>query len=123
VPVRFPFDTGIAATQGIPGHLNGGLNPVWPPFAAVDMDVDRRAEAALDPNAMLSMTSAWTNPNTFSSRGGKLLFYHGVSDPWFSAKDTIDYYERMTAARLRSTRLTCSALSSIGWRRERRPTP
>ena len=93
----FPFDTGMAATQGIPGHLNGGLNPVGPPFAATSMDVDRLAEAALDPNTVLTMTSGWTNLNTFSSHGGKLLFYHGVSDPWFSAYDTIDYYERMTA--------------------------
>jgi hypothetical protein len=38
------------------------------------------------------------NLNSFSSHGGKLIFYHGVSDPWFSAKDTIDYYQRMTAA-------------------------
>jgi feruloyl esterase len=94
----FPFDTGIAATQGIPGLLQGGLNPVGPAFSAVEMDVDRRAEAALEPSAMLTMTSGWTNLNTFSSHGGKLLFYHGVSDPWFSANDTIDYYERMTAA-------------------------
>jgi feruloyl esterase len=94
----FPFDTGIAATQGIPGHLNGGLNPVGAPFAAMEMNVDARAEAALEPNAMLTMTSAWTSLNTFSSHGGKLLFYHGVSDPWFSANDTIDYYQRMTAA-------------------------
>jgi hypothetical protein len=94
----FPFDTGIAATQGIPGHLNGGLNPVGPPFAAMTMDVDARAAAALSAGDMLTMTSAWTNLNTFSAHGGKLLFYHGVSDPWFSANDTIDYYERMTAA-------------------------
>jgi len=94
----FPFDTGIAATQGIAGHLNGGLNPVGGPFTAASMDVDARAERALSASDMVSMTSAWTNLNTFSSHGGKLLFYHGVSDPWFSANDTIDYYERMTAA-------------------------
>ncbi len=40
----------------------------------------------------------WANLNTFSSHGGKLIFYHGVSDPWFSAKDTIDYYQRVAAA-------------------------
>ena len=94
----FPFDTGIAATQGIPGLLNGGLNPVGPPFTATSMDVDARAAAALEGNAILTMTSEWTNLNTFSGHGGKLLFYHGVSDPWFSANDTIDYYQRMSAA-------------------------
>lgn len=41
---------------------------------------------------------SWVNLSSFSSHGGKLIFYHGVSDPWFSAKDTIDYYQRMPAA-------------------------
>ena len=30
--------------------------------------------------------------------GGKLIFWHGLSDPWFSALDTVNYYERMTKA-------------------------
>ena len=94
----FLFDTGIASTQGIPGLLNGGMNPVGPPFTAKTMDVDRRAEAALDASSMLSMTSEWMNLNTFSGHSGKLLFYHGNSDPWFSPLDTVGYYARMTAA-------------------------
>jgi feruloyl esterase len=102
----FPFDTGIAATQGIPGHLNGGRNPVGPSFTGTSMDVDARAARALSPSDMVAMTSAWTNLNTYSSHGGKLLFYHGVSDPWFSANDTIDYYERMSAANGGATQVT-----------------
>ncbi|HZM94162.1 MAG TPA: tannase/feruloyl esterase family alpha/beta hydrolase [Vicinamibacterales bacterium] len=95
----FLFDTGIAATQGIPGLLHGGLNPVGPTFSATTMDVDARAAAAAaDSGGVLAATSTWTNLNTFSNHGGKLIFFHGVSDPWFSALDTIDYYERMTKA-------------------------
>ena len=37
----------------------------------------------------------WTNLSTFSGIGGKLIFYHGISDPWFSALDTVDYYSRL----------------------------
>jgi feruloyl esterase len=95
----FLYDTGIAATQGIPGLLHGGLNPVGPPFAATAMDVDAAAAAAAaEPAEALTATSRWTNLNTFSGHGGKIMFFHGVSDPWFSALDTIDYYERMTKA-------------------------
>jgi len=61
--------------------------------------VDARALAAANDTAeALTATSRWTNLNTFSSHGGKLIFFHGVSDPWFSAQDTIDYYDRMTKA-------------------------
>lgn len=95
----FLFDTGITATQGIPGLLAGAINPVGPPFTATEMDVDARAErAAADPQMILTSTASWTNLNSFAARGAKLIFYHGVSDPWFSALDTVDYYERMTRA-------------------------
>lgn len=33
----------------------------------------------------------------FKQRGGKMLFIHGMSDPIFSALDTMDYYERLAA--------------------------
>lgn len=95
----FLFDTGIASTQGIPGLLHGGSSPVGPGFTGIGMDVDAAVERVMnDPAEPLSTTARWTNLNTFSAHGGKLIFYHGASDPWFSALDTVDYYERMTRA-------------------------
>jgi len=96
----FFYDTGLNAQGGgIPGLLNPGPSPVGSPVTATTQDVD--ADAAVvdnNPVARVGDSYSWVNLNTFSAHGGKLIFYHGVSDPWFSAKDTIDYYQRLTAA-------------------------
>jgi Tannase and feruloyl esterase len=96
----FFFDTGITAMGGgIPGLIVTGNSPVGPPTTATQQDID--AEAArvnANPAAIIGDSWTWTNLSSFSAHGGKLIFYHGVSDPWFSAKDTIDYYNRMSMA-------------------------
>jgi Tannase and feruloyl esterase len=92
----FWYDTGITATRGIPGLLSGPF-PGFPIDYSTTMDVDREAALAATPVAGLGDSSAWTQLNSFSASGGKLIFYHGVSDPWFSAQDTVQYYDRMTA--------------------------
>jgi hypothetical protein len=91
----FLFDTGIAASRGITGVLRKP-SPPGPPIQALEMDIDREAlPADNDPQEILSDTATWTNLSSFSSRGGKFIFFHGVSDPWFSALDTVGYYERV----------------------------
>lgn len=68
------------------------------PAPPVSIDVDERLFSLLrDPLEALTDTT-WTNLNTFSAHGGKLLFYHGMSDQAFSAMDTLDYYQRMAKA-------------------------
>jgi pimeloyl-ACP methyl ester carboxylesterase len=37
--------------------------------------------------------------SAYRSRGGKLIIVHGMSDPIFSANESIDYYNRLVAAR------------------------
>jgi len=96
----FAWDTGLTASGAgsIPGLLNPGPSPVGPPNTATEMDVDAAADVvARDEMAKLT-DSTWTNLSGFSGHGGKLLFFHGVSDPWFSALDTAAYYDRMAAA-------------------------
>ncbi|HET9192036.1 MAG TPA: tannase/feruloyl esterase family alpha/beta hydrolase [Vicinamibacterales bacterium] len=91
----FPFDTGIADTQGIPGLLHGALIPA--PASTTEIEAAARWADTDGPSA-LTNTAYWTNMTTFANRGGKMLFYHGVSDPTFSALDTIDYYGRLGQA-------------------------
>ncbi len=93
----FPFDTGIvAAGGGIPGLIpSGSPSPLGAPIRDLSIDIDARLQTVRsDAMQMLTDTSGWTNLNTFIGHGGKILFYHGMSDPWFSANDTADYVAR-----------------------------
>lgn len=95
--VPFPWDSGISAENvAIPGILTtGARSPVFPPFRET-LNVDEFEDRlTTDPTDRLQSTAYWTNLNSYFARGGKIVFYHGVSDPWFSALDTVDYYERM----------------------------
>lgn len=93
----FPWDTGLAASGSgsIPGLLNGGMSPVGPSPTGTTMDVDSEAAVAHDARHMLGDANEWTNLGSFVSHGSKLILFHGVSDPWFSANDTLRYYERL----------------------------
>lgn len=53
--------------------------------------------ARLDAYAAIYNTTS-TDVAAFRNRGGKMLLVHGVSDPIFSANDSIDYYQRLQAA-------------------------
>jgi len=88
------YDTGIATTEGLPGVLAGPIIPEGRPVGT-NFDVDAAAADAMDARAMAGDTNAWTNLSTFRGHGGKLIFAHGLSDPWFSAKETVRYYEQL----------------------------
>lgn len=95
----YPLDTGIDDTGFIPGIISGGGGPpVGPAVAAMmSQDVDAEFVAATGTRAALGDSTSY-DLSTFAARGGKQIFYHGISDPWFSAMDTVEYYEHMAAA-------------------------
>jgi feruloyl esterase len=88
-----------AYDAGIAGLLPSSKPPAaGAPVPPLEIDVDRRLFNLLG-NPLEALTdSTWTNLSSFSGHGGKLLFYHGMSDPAFSAMDTLDYYQKMSKA-------------------------
>jgi feruloyl esterase len=110
-------------TQLYPG-LAGGSEPFWPnrdsanPFpipishykwlvfadqnwewSTFKFDDPKGYQAFLDAEAKYAPILNATNPNLreFRQRGGKLLQYHGWSDPLIAAQNSIDYYESVTS--------------------------
>ena len=91
----FLYDTGIATKGWAPGLLALGNNGLFGPYpTATELDVDKAALHASDP----LVEPASTNLTTFSQNGGKLIFFHGDSDPWFSPLDTLGYYKSLAEA-------------------------
>ena len=91
----FLYDAGIADTGTIPGLLALGTHGLFGPYpTATEIDVDKEALHASDP----LVEPASTNLSTFSANGGKIIFFHGDSDPWFSPLDTLGYYQSLAAA-------------------------
>ncbi|MBV8674976.1 MAG: tannase/feruloyl esterase family alpha/beta hydrolase [Acidobacteriaceae bacterium] len=91
----FLYDAGIAMKGPVPGLLALARNGLFGPYTtATQIDVDKEALHASDP----LVEPASTNLTTFALGGGKLIFFHGDSDPWFSPLDTLEYYKSLVAA-------------------------
>jgi len=90
----FLYDTGITNGPPFRGLLSPGPGIFGPATTDMTMEVDKEALAASQP----LVDSMSTNLTTFSAHGGKLIFYHGDSDPWFSPLDTFDYFKEMAVA-------------------------
>ncbi len=91
----FLYDAGIAGAGIVPGLLAPRSHGLFGPYpTATELDVDKAALHASDP----LVEPASTNLSTFSLNGGKLIFFHGDSDPWFSPLDTLGYYKSMAEA-------------------------
>lgn len=94
----FPYDLGLLGEHVgnsmslIPGS---GWSPYATPPSPFSLDVDTLLERLhADPLQTLSDTANWTDLGTFYRRGGKIIFYNGAADPWFSVYDTLDYFQR-----------------------------
>ncbi len=100
VYASYPYDSGIDDEVGLPGLLiAGGTPPIGPNGGDLDvLDVDAEYIDALSATEALGSTATNYNVSTFIGNGGKHIFYHGEADPWFSANDTLRYFERLGEA-------------------------
>jgi feruloyl esterase len=64
-------------------------------LSGTEADLPRLLAATAHTGAMTAATS--TDLTTFAARGGKLMITDGWSDPIFSARDLVRWYERMAA--------------------------
>jgi hypothetical protein len=100
VYVSYPYDSGIDDAGGLPGLLlAGGSPPIGTNGADMQaQDVDAEFLAAIAANEALGSTATYYNLTSFIGHGGKQIFYHGEADPWFSANDTVRYFEQIGEA-------------------------
>ncbi len=70
------------------------MTPPQPARSPFDVDLDQVLAQTVQTGAINDATSTFLN--SFSGHRGKLILYHGVSDPVFSAADTVDWYEDLS---------------------------
>lgn len=101
--VGFPYDLGLlgesVANKAMSMLPVSGGSPYGSPPNPFWYDVDSElARIASNGIQILSDTDQWVDLGTFYRRGGKIMFYNGAADPWFSMYDTLGYFERNRAA-------------------------
>jgi feruloyl esterase len=69
-------------------------DPAWD-FRTFDFDTDATATNEIDPG---SINAIDPDLKAFVARGGKLLLYHGWSDPLIAPRSTIEYHAAVVAA-------------------------
>jgi hypothetical protein len=100
VYVPFPWDSGLDDSGGLPGLLLAGGSPPEGQNGAdmAEQNVDAEYLVATATEEALGATATQYTVSSFIANGGKHIFYHGEGDAWFSANDTVRYFETMGKA-------------------------
>jgi feruloyl esterase len=113
-PVNFPLPLSAypqtpAAniTQGAQSAMYLFSTPPNPPpnpsTYVFNMSMDDLSNAITSTNSTFTqsavdyMEATSTNLDTFTAHNGKIIFFHGESDPVFSMYDTVNYYENLSS--------------------------
>lgn len=121
----FPYDTGAGGFNGWTlwklGYLIGSNSalsatlvtgssayvfstPPNPAFDIFSANLDQLAQSFnatagdYTVSAVDFMEAASTDLDALNKHGGKIIYFHGGSDPIFSMNDTVDYYNKLTTA-------------------------
>src|SRR5690606_10914996 len=100
VYVPFPWDSGLDDTGSLPGLMLAGGSPPEGGSGA-DMqsqNVDAEYLAYMATDQSIGYSAEQYNVSSFIANGGKHIFFHGEGDAWFSANDTVRYFDRMAEA-------------------------
>lgn len=111
----WPYDIGVAANSwriwklgfsndaakpdalniilGAESLKNYFMTPADDSFNALAFDFDQDMRRVKQTGALNDAVSTYMT--TFKARGGKMLIYHGMSDPVFSANDIMRWYEEL----------------------------
>lgn len=81
----------LAMTLGADSLKNYFMTPADNSFNPLAFDFDRDMHRVAQTGALNDAVSTYMT--TFKGRGGKMLIYHGMSDPVFSANDIMRWYD------------------------------
>ena len=71
------------------------MTPPQKDFDVATFDFDKAADAVAQMGALNDATSTFLS--TFAARGGKMVIFHGMSDPVFTANDLMRWYDAAVA--------------------------
>ena len=105
-PLGYPgISGGVAAniTQGAQSSMylfstppNSSMNLFNVPMDDLNSAVNA-TNSTFTQSAVTYMEATSTNLDTFTAHNGKIIFFHGESDPVFSMYDTVSYYENLSS--------------------------
>jgi len=119
---NWPWDPGLSDAGWRRWNLGTDKNPAFNVSLGADsmahVFITPEANVGYDPASLLTWSLGYnfdkdpskevlsaalhdavsTNYDEFKSHNGKLILYHGMADPVFSAYDTINYYNKVVAA-------------------------
>jgi hypothetical protein len=102
-PISYPETPAANITQGAQSAMYLFSTPPNPSLNLFDVTMDNLSSAVnattatFTQSAVAYMEATSTNLDTFTAHNGKIIFFHGESDPVFSMYDTVSYYGRLSS--------------------------